>query len=205
MAERSGGPHEPFIALAAPRDRIKPPLHVRSTLIASSLRSIRAHGLWDEYLAHVDPPWRETIVESVAGVWLPIAAGIAHYGACDALPLSSSRHVEIGHEVGDRVNGTLLGIMVRTAKTAGATPWTALSHVERLYARLFDGGGIAIEKAGPKDARFEMVVNPLARFGYFRDAARGMWASAIELFCKKAYVTEIGRTETSFKVKLSWV
>jgi hypothetical protein len=47
-------------------------------------------------------------------------------------------------------------------------------------------------------------MNPLARFAYFRDGVRGVWASAMELFCTKVYITEIGRTELSMKAKVSW-
>ena len=33
---------------------------------------------------------------------------------------------------------------------------------------------------------------------------RGVWKVGIELFCAKSYVTEIARTETSYRVKVSW-
>jgi hypothetical protein len=204
MSDRPEAIEEPFLELPAPRELLTPPLHVRSTLIASSLRSLREHGVIDEYLSKVDARWKDALLESVAGTWLPLDAGIAHYGACDALSLSATQHYDIGREVGERVNGTFLGMLLRTAKNAGATPWTALAQARRFYERLFDGGAICVGRSGPKDAKWELVVNPLTRFAYFRDGARGMWASAIELFCRKAYVSEIGRTDTSMKLKIAW-
>ncbi len=206
MSDRPEVIEEPFLELPAPRELLTPPLHVRSTLIASSLRSLREHGVIDEYLSKVDARWKDALLESVAGVWLPIEAGLAHYGACDALSLTAAQHFDIGREVGERVNGTFLGMMVRTAKSAGATPWTALAPGRSAVSTLgsSNGGGICVGKSGPKDAKWELVVNPLARFSYFRDGARGMWASAIELFCRKAYVSEVGRTDTSLKLKIAW-
>jgi hypothetical protein len=199
-----GSQEEVFAPFPAPRDQLGAAVNVRSTLIASSLRSMRERGLLNDYLLRVSPEWKAPLVEALAGVWLPMEAGIAHYRACDELPLSTLEHVSIGREVGDRIHGTLVGMMVRTAKSAGVTPWSALSQAGRLYTRLFDGGGVSIVKAGPKEAKWEMIGNPLSRFGYFRDACRGMWESAIELFCQKAYVTEMGRTDSSLKLRLSW-
>jgi hypothetical protein len=165
---------------------------------------LRERALYDDYLAKLDPKWRSTVTESIAGVWIPIEAGVAHYAACNALTLTTAQHINIGREVGERVHGTLLGMLVRTARSAGVTPWTALAQGPRLYPRLFDGGGICIVKSGPKDAKWELVENPIVRFAWFRDGARGMWESAIELFCEKAYVVELGRTETSVKLGISW-
>ena len=94
--------------------------------------------------------------------------------------------------------------MFRAARGAGATPWVGFGHVPRLYERLFDGGACGVVKVGPKDARMELVGNPVVRYAYFRNAMRGVWHVALELFCAKGYVNEVGRTEISYKVKISW-
>jgi hypothetical protein len=192
------------VALPMPRERIAAPTHLRSTLIASSLRAIRSRGLEGAYLKSIDPLWKDMLLESVAGVWLPIEAGLAHYFACDALPMGTPEQILIGREVGDRIHGTFLGTMIRTAKNAGVTPWSAFPYTLKLYERIFDGGACAVSRVGPKDARMEVVANPLFRFPYFRNAMRGVWQCAIELFCQKAYITEVARSDTSFKVKISW-
>ena len=132
---RRAGQDEVFEPFPVPRGQLHLPTHVRSTLLASSLRALREHGFFDDYLAHLDPRWRETILDSVAGVWLPAESSVAHYRACDALPLTRLQRIALGREVGDRVNGTFLGTMVRAAKTAGATPWGVLAYTNRLYAR----------------------------------------------------------------------
>jgi hypothetical protein len=61
-----------------------------------------------------------------------------------------------------------------------------------------------VVKVGPKDARMELVGNSVVGIPYFRNAMRGLWAVALELFCTKAYVNEIGRSETTYKVRISW-
>ena len=58
---------------------------VRSTLLASSLRSIRLRGRFDDYAKVLDPKYKEDVLSSVAGVWLPLEVAAAHYEACDRL------------------------------------------------------------------------------------------------------------------------
>jgi hypothetical protein len=187
-----------------PSGRAQLPLHVRSTLVASSIRSLRERGAFDRYAAVLEQPWKNTILESVAGVWLPLEAGAAHYRACDAVGFSVADQLAIGREVGARIQGTFLGTMIRAAKGVGATPWVGFQSTHKLYSRLFDGGGCRVMKLGPKDARLEIAGNPLVQVAYFRNAMRGLWQVAVELFCEKAYVTEVALGDTDYQVKVSW-
>jgi hypothetical protein len=179
---------------------------VRTTLLASSLRSLRDRGLGERYLSLLDPAFREPILQAVAGGWLPIEAGVAHYRACDALGLTSGEQFAIGKEVGDRVEGTFLAAMLRAAKGVGVTPWTALGYTGKLYERLFQGGGCAVLRLGPKEARAELAQNPLVGIPYFRNAFRGLYTVGLELFCIKAYVQEVkSETAPTFcALRFSW-
>src|SRR4051812_48379355 len=69
------------------REAVRPTERFRSTWLASSLRSLRERGLIDAYVQHLPREHHEAILSSVAGTWLPIATGMAHYRACDALSL----------------------------------------------------------------------------------------------------------------------
>jgi len=198
---------EVIIPFATPRDKLSPTTAVRSTLVASSLNRVREHGHLEAYTALLDPQWHDVIFHAVAGVWLPIAAGLAHYRACDDLNLPAAEQLDIGREVGDRIQGTFLGSMVRAAKGVGVTPWGAMAYSGRLYSRLFDGGGISVTKVGPKEARVEIAQNVLTGVGYFRSGLRGLYQVAIELFCAKAYVVDAARATShdSCTMKISWV
>jgi hypothetical protein len=197
-------PAEIIVPFPAPLARLALPTRVRSTLIVSSLRSLQVRGLDSVYAARVDPAWREVLRQAVAGTWLPIAAGVAHYRACDSAVPTATDQIAIGREVGDRLHATFLGTMIRAATGAGITPWVVFAYAQKFYDRLFDGGGCCATKLGPKDAQLEMAQNPLIEISYFRNAARGLWMSALELFCTKAYARETARTESSFSVKISW-
>lgn len=164
-----------------------PLISVRSTLITSSLKTLQERGHLDAYFTKLPPELRDTIRGTVAGVWLPVDLAYAHYVACDSLGLSQVQLLDIGRAVGDKVQGTLLGTLVTLAKQAGATPWTLLEKLDRLFDRLCIGGGLVVTRVGPKDAVIEIINAPLLEIPYFATAWRGVIQGMCELFCTKAY------------------
>lgn len=189
---------ECLIAAPSPLD---PVTHVRSTLIQSSLNSLRELELFDLYLKQLDPSYRDDILGSLAPEWLPVEMALAHYRACDDLELSPEEMHRIGQHVGDRIQGTFLGTLVRRARILGLNPWLPLNHFERLWSRLMTGGGIALYKVGPKDARIEVYRLPLARFPYFRHAFCGVISGGIKLGAGKAVTVKI-EDATAFEERL---
>ncbi len=181
---------------------------VRSTLLASSIASLRRHELFDRYVALLSHEHRDAVLSSVAGQWLPIAVARAHYNACDQLGLTQAQQMQIGAEVSIKIHDTFLGVVIRTAKQAGVTPWILLSRGHQMYSRVFDGGGgLRVIRYGPKEARADIVGIPLLSIPYFRNALRGIYQAAISLFCIQAYVQEIAREAgpTRASLRLSWV
>ena len=134
-------------------------------------------------------------------------AAVAHYESCDALGLDAGEQLAIAMEVGDRVHGTFLGMMVRMARTAGVTPWPALAQSAKLYGRLFCGGGVAVTPTGPKDARVELVGNALCAIEYFRVGVRGVYQAALQLFCRRVTTFELAlrRAPHAMAIRICWV
>ena len=90
----------------------------------------------------------------------------------------------------------------------GATPWTGLGYLDRLWERVFSGGGgIGLTRLGPKEARVEIVGLPLLLVPYFRHAFRGTMSAGLELFCAHAYLQEMGRrtVDAELTLRVSWV
>jgi hypothetical protein len=199
---------ELVLSLPAPRATLPTATHVRSTLLLSSLQSLRSRGLFERYASGVDPIHRPAILDAVAGVWLPMDVGVAHYRACDALGLSSDEQAGMGRDVNLRVQGSVLGVLARTARDAGVTPWIVIGSLGRLWLRMFDGGGgVEAHKTGPKDARVELVGLPLLGIGYFRHAFRGVFEGGLEPICQRAFIREESDegTETSAVFRVQWV
>jgi hypothetical protein len=181
--------------------------HVRSTLVLSSVQSIKNHSLYEHYVKQLDPGMLETISAMIAGSWLPVETAMKHYRACDALGLSLSNEIALGYEVGSRIQSSLLGLLLKGAKGSGASPWTGLGYLDRLWERVFSGGGVGLTKLGPKEARAVFVGLPLLSIPYFRHAFRGTMLAGLELFCSKAYLNDVERErpEASFTFRVSWV
>jgi hypothetical protein len=199
---------EVVVQFPAPRPRLGACTHARSTLLTLSLDSIRKRGRLAEYVRNLPASHRDEILSSVAGVWLPMPLARAHYLAVDALGMGTAEATAIGRAVGDRINGTFLGMMVKMAAGAGVTPWFILSNTGKLYERIFrGGGGTSIVKLGPKDAVAEVVGLPLVSIPYFRAAMRGMFQAACELVCRRAYVRELGAhgEPAASAMRISWV
>jgi hypothetical protein len=186
---------------------VAPVTHVRSTLLTSSLVALRQRGLYDAYFAHISPELQPDILAMIAGSWVPISLGLAHYRAANALGLSAAEQFEIGHHVAERIQNSVLGTLARLAKGAGATPWTGLENFQRLWDRLLRGGAGAVYRLGPKEARIEIHGNALVEIDYCRNGWRGMFAASAALFARKVYVNEEASvaTPTSMGMRVSWV
>jgi hypothetical protein len=185
---------------------IEPLREVRTTLLAASLMEIRSRGFADRYFELLEPEHHEAMHALVAGDWAPVALGMAHYGACDRLGLSVEEQFAIGHEVGARVQQSLLGTLLRLAKESGATPWTFFSNIEKLWVRMMRGSAIGVWETGPKDARVELHQCPLARYAYCRNGWRGIIAGMAEQVSRRVYVTE-ARDQSSdvrFVAHVAW-
>ena len=198
---------ENVLPFRAPPARMGIATVARSTLVTASIQSLRARGLYDRYAARLTEEQRTALSSAIAGVWIPMSLAVAHYRACDALRLCIGEQLDIALEVGQQMNGTFLGAMLRLAKSVGVTPWAALPYSGKLYERLFRGGGIAVTRTGPKDARVDMVGNPLCDIEYFRIGVRGVFESGIELFCSRVTTHEIPRRYEGLDMafRISWV
>jgi hypothetical protein len=181
---------------------------VRSTLLQSSIGTLRNRGYYERYLTLLSPTYRDSILGTIAPEWMPLEAAIAHYDACQRLELSSAELVHLGEDVGSRIQGTFIGTIVRKARTIGLTPWVPLAQFQRLWERLMQGGGIALYRTGPKDARIEVYQLPLARFPYFRSAFCGVIASGIKIGSGRAVTVRTGddrNAEAKLVFRASWV
>ena len=196
------------VPLTLPRHQIADATHFRSTWLTASQATLRARGHFARYDGLLAPADRETVLSTVAGMWLPMAIADAHYSACNALDLSTNELLEIGAAATRRANATHLAFVLRMAQGAGVTPWTILTQIPRIWSRTFQGGGqVGVVRLGPKDARFEIIGYPLARLRYNRVTMRGIVNGFVELFCTKTYVKELPKLcdARSIGLHLSWV
>ena len=160
----------PVVAL--PEGEVPWARRFRSTWIVSSLEGLKATGHFDAYQAHLGPHGQE-ILSCVAGTWLPIAAACDHYQACERLGLSDARYAQLA-KVGSKVRSQWNARVIAELKADGATPWTAMTQLERTWRRAADGGAFGAFKLQQTKVRVVYVGCELFDIPYFRRAVRLM-------------------------------
>lgn len=200
---------EIILPFPAPLERLEPATEIRSTLIASSIQSLKQRGHWDRYSEMVPAEHRETIVHCIAGEWFPLTVGFAHYETCDSLQLTAEQQREIGEDVSRRIHETFLGVVLQMAKGVGVTPWTILPKGNQIYGRILRGGGTRVTKLGPKDVQIEIARLPLLEIPYFRTAMQGIYQLAVGMFAKRTQVRLLAAQSrvpgTLTTLQVSWV
>jgi hypothetical protein len=198
---------EVILPLPSPRSLVPKTTQVKGAWLASSVRSLRSAGCFDRYFEVVAPEYRELLRAPAASEWYPVEMMIAHYTAAEALDLPTEQIVEIGRNATAAAHHAVIDVAVKLVVASGATPWTAIQQLGRLWTRTFVGGGIGAAKLGPKEARIEMVQWPCCANRYVRAGIRGVALGLVETFCQKAYVHEIPEmlTPSSLGLRLSWV
>ncbi len=181
--------------------------HCRGTLILASRRTLQARGHFDAYRAQLAPEHETVIASSVAGMWLPIEVGVAHYRACEALGLPEAEQLHLGGAVVHELQRTFIGTVLRAAgRGIGVSPLLGLQKFFGVYARTIKGGGGRLVRIGPKDARVEFLGLPFADIRYFRVAYRGFIMAGCEFFAQRVIAAELSRhrSATSVAYRLAW-
>jgi hypothetical protein len=195
---------EIVIPFSRPRAELPALGRVRSTLLSSSLATIRDHGHAERYFALIPEAHRDTILSLVAGMWIDVELAHVHYRTCDAMGLTAAELAAVGADVAHRIHGSVLATVIRMASTTGVTMWTGLAQFQRLYERLFTGGGVCVAKLGPKDARVELAANSLCGIDYFRSGLRSTVRASCELFARTVFVKELSHREDGVTYKIAW-
>jgi hypothetical protein len=159
--------------------------------VVSSIQTLKERGHFEQYKRILSPAHTDAILLAVAGMWLPMPVARAHYEACDRLRLTNEERREMGARSGERAQGTVLKTAAAIARRAGASPWSFVPLLTRLWARGADGGGIAVYKAGPKYSIVEVVGCELFGVNYFRAAFTGVVIGIIKLAATNVYAQDL--------------
>ena len=144
---------------------------VRNMILQASLAQLRASGHYDRYATLIDLQVREQLLAmSIAPGWIPIELVLAHYEACDNLMLTREQFAEMGAAVGERIQETALVSPAKKTRDADYNPWDAVGPLQRMWARLYQGGSVQVVRAGPKTKLLEQRGFQLSRYNYYRQA-----------------------------------
>jgi hypothetical protein len=197
----------PFVPTArAANRRMNQATHIRGVFLATSVRALRDHGLFDAYAARVSAQQVEEVRSVAISAWVSMEVALRHYAACDTLDVSDGELISMGAEVIVRGQGSFLRVLARVAESAGATPSTLLEQAPRIYGHIFLGGTIAVHKVGPREMRIDLADWPLARFRYCRQGVRGGAEAVAQMLCHKAHTRVLPGPcgESAFAFQIAW-
>lgn len=177
---------------------------VRGSLIVSSLATLHELDLFDRYLSCLDPEHHDRILYILAASWVPVENALLHYGACEAMNLSESELDVIGRHVSQRIMGTFVGTLMRTASNVLMPGRVPLQQYPRLWERLMSGGSCGVYVCGANEARIESRGVPMFRYRYFRMAYTGLIRGAGSMFRSNLHARSRGATDDSLTIELSW-
>ena len=198
---------EPFVDFPVPRALVPVCTEVRSTVLATSILAIKKHGHFERYEPLLPADRRDEILYAIPGQWLPVELGLVHYRACEAMGLSWDEIVAIGHSVAELGTKAVFSFFLKRAPDAGANPWVALGAAPTHWTRSYQGSAAAVFKLGPREARMEVVNNPLASIPYFRASLQGITHATAASFASHVSVRELTwQPEVPFRAsyRVSW-
>jgi len=194
---------EVLVAHVSPRGPVA--TAARGTLVLSALEALRKHGVYDAFLAELPEANRSALLDASALRWLPIEHLLAMCLTVDRLKLTDRLLADVGGFAARTIGATVLSVMLRSA---GATPWTLLRSVDRVWDRFYEGGVVTIVQLGPKDAHIELSGLPHAVSRYCRTTTQAFFQALAGQLTRSTYLTAARpRTPSplSFAFALSWV
>ena len=191
-----------FPAPPAPLTQAK---HWRSTLVLSSIQTLREFGYFERYASLLPSHLRDELPTTLAGSWLSMEAARHHYGACEALGLSRDEIMTMGLRSGQRAQGSVFLSAARLATGVGVSPWALAPLMRRLWERAADGGSGTVYRVGPKESIVETVGCDLFDIVYFRVGFAAVMLGLHRLFSRQAYVHDLTRARDECVLRFQWV
>jgi hypothetical protein len=183
---------------------------IRGMLIQSRLKLLKDAGYFEDYLARLHQSYQDSILNALASSWVPVETGIAHFNALDEMQLSDAQISHMAEPLGAGLFESLFATLVRAARNSGAEigVWFGLKQSDRVFGRMYQGGGCKVSQIGPKDAIVEINGLPYANSRCFRVAHCGFLRGVFSVTTKACVCKVIPQAESRpdrLVVSLSWV
>jgi hypothetical protein len=181
--------------------------HVRGMLLVTGRENLRELGVYEQYERLLPSSHRDAIAYTLASSWVPIEVALAHYHTCDQLELDPVQITRLGELSGARMIDTFFGRALKVAHELGAESyWKLLQQNNRVYDRMYQGGGVIVKRIGLKDMWHENTGQPLVSCRFWRSLYLAYMQSIGRAFAKASYVKLArARSPDAIAITGSWV
>lgn len=192
--------------LVPPPARIGPVTDFRGTLLGSSLQYVRDHGLETRYFELLPRQHHDAIRNMIPQSWLPVEVAFAHYTVMNQLVPNQAQMRANGRTVADKVQGSYIATLIKGLRASGAvSPVRVLQRLPSIWERVTRGGGAAVYKLGPKDARIDVLEMSLCAIDYYRYGLEGLIEGSLALTARSIRVTHKKTSDRTASYFISWV
>lgn len=183
---------------------------VRGSLMVANHKLLKAAGHFDRYLALLPKDHQDVASSTLAASWVPAEHNTIHCDTVDAMQLGEAELLRMGEMLGAHILDSLFATLLRTARNAGADAgvWLTLKQADRIFGRVYQGGGCSVVQTGPKDALFEIHGMPFANSAVFRMQHCAFLRGSLLLLTKTCIVKPTRSREPrkdTLAVAISWV
>jgi hypothetical protein len=202
--------YDPKVILdyASPRGPLV--IGVRGVLVQGTMTHLKSAGLFEEYVARLPEPQRDQIVEALAASWVPVELGVLHFATLDSMKLSERQISTMTEPFGANIFASMFAAFIAATRRAGAEAsiWIGLGQAERVWSRMYDGGGCRVIRVGPKDALLETSGLPFGKSRCFRTSHCAFLRGVLSVATRTCVVKEVpsaGGRPDCVTVAISWV
>lgn len=163
---------------------------VRSTVLLSSMRQLRAAGHAERYARELPTEVHEELLALTGTAWVPVELAQAHYEACDRLHLARLEIAAMGARIAP-VHAAGVRVVLRIAQAGGVTPWDLLKHAPRYWPRMYQGGEVLTAVDGSRRGLITITAPPLVNIAYVRAGIGGVLNALARELSAGGFVREL--------------
>lgn len=184
--------------------------HVRGSLLIVFMQLLTDMGERPRFLRVLPTQYHEMVEYTLAASWVPASDFIAFFAALDETFADDEQLRRLGEQLGDRISKSLFGALLNSLRPAGSEEgiWLGVKHAERMWPRIYKGGGCTLTQVGPKDLLFEVHGLPFASSRCFQVLHAAFMRGLFLTMTKTCFVKpKPGRSRRAhaFTIQLSWV
>jgi hypothetical protein len=181
----------------------------RAGLIIGMLELLREMGEEQNFLAEVSAQFRELLRYAVATTWVDGHEVQSMFEALDRTFVLANGPAKLGEALGAKLANSLFSALLSAFRPAGSEGvLLAVRQADRMWARLYQGGGLVATQTGPKNLHVEVFGLPFSEARCFRIMhgafIRGMFLTLVKTCLVRAAPTRTGRAG-AYAIDISWV
>jgi hypothetical protein len=183
--------------------------HVRAGLVAGLLDLLRETKNDERFLALLPERLSSLVRHSMASTWIEAGDVEAMLDALDRTFELTSGPDKLGEALGERIANSMFSALLRTFRAAGSDGvLLAVRQADRMWPRIYQGGGLVITQTGPKDLHLEIFGLSFARARTFR-VIHGAFVRGMLLTLVRTCVVRSAPVRTmhagAYAIEVRWV